>query len=229
MSATETAAERLRLFTEILPKWERRITYVSHLTIQTRTIDIGLLGVEDIENELRMSVWKAVESWDPERGASLSTWIFNAINQGKSLIVESQYHKVPRDENGHPKYPVSIDAEKEIDTEGEEVSFQLEDPFAVDKVTEFAEEEWFRDCCKTIKEVLSSNFEGNVFNMILSGNYDTDQSIADELEVDFAVVSEVRLKAKVAFALLNNIPLEAFTRAKNAEAIAKKLQPLLKV
>jgi len=229
MRLTEEAlAERQRLFTEILPQWEGRIVSVSYFTLQTKPIDRGLLELDDIRNQLRFYVWKAVESWDPERGASLSTWIFNAINQGKSLIVESQYHKVPRDEDGRAQYPLSLETEIETDLDGDFIAgIQIEDPFSVERVTEFIEDDWFQGCCRAIRLALAEGFEKNVFDKILSSEYETDQALADELGVDFALISDVRFKAKIAFSLLNDIPLETFTRAKSAEKVAQTMRTRL--
>jgi len=216
----EDELERRReLFTKVLPNWEARIFNVSQLTLQTKVIDTHI-DIDDICNQLRWAVWQAVLSWQEDRGASLSSWIFQKINQEKGLLIEAQYNKLPRDDNGAPLYPIPIDDPDE----GDSTKTQIEDSTALDKLLTFIESDWFYSAMKKIREALPSNFAKEVFNLILSEEYDSDQAIANKLKVDFARVAEVRHRIKIAFAVLTSIPLESFTQAKNASSIAETMK-----
>ena len=212
--------QRRELFLKVLPEWEGRIFNVSHTTLRTRTIDTKY-DVEDICNQLRWAVYQAVLSWREDKGASLSSWIYRAINNERGLFIESNYNKVQRDTEGNPLYTYSFD--KEVD----DVPFQVADTYAIDNLLEFIDDEWFTSIMNKIRNVLSEGFTQQVFDMILSRKYESDADIAEELEVDFARVSEIRLKIKIAFAILGDIPIESFTTAQNSKTIEKTLRKKL--
>ena len=211
---------RRQLFLRVLPEWEGRIFNVSNNTLQTRTIDTKY-DVEDICNQLRWAVYQAVLSWREDKGATLSTWIYRAINNERGLFIEKNYNKVQRDEEGNPLYNYSLD--KEVD----EMPFQIEDAYSIDSLLSFIDEEWFQDLMIKIRKVLSEGFNQQVFDMIVSRKYESDADIAKELDVDFARVSEIRLKVKIAFAILNDIPIDSFTNAQNSITIERTLRKKL--
>jgi len=216
---------RQELFLNVLPRWERRIQSVSFQTIATKPLP-NYLGTDDLANRLRLAVWHAVVSWDEERGMALDSWIFHCINQGKGLFIEEYYPKVPRSKEGVPILLTSLNAMVDIDDDI--VQAQFEDVAALDKIKELSERESFEVSMQKIRLILPNEFHQTVFDMILSEEYKSDQAIADELKVDFARVCDVRHRMKVAFAVLNNIPISTFTRAQNAARMAEEMKRKLK-
>lgn len=89
-------SDRKKLFEEQLPRWESIISYLAFNLLQTRTIDRGLMGAKDVQQRLRIALWRAVEQYEEDKGAKLNTWITNILKQECSLIVEAHYNKLPR-------------------------------------------------------------------------------------------------------------------------------------
>lgn len=263
----EDLADRRKLFEEILPEWEGIIRSLAFKLLRTRTIDRGLMGVEDIQNQLRATLWTAIDKYQTGRGAELHTWITNLLKQECSLIVEAHYNKVPRgyvtcaicgihrkDLSRHVEdvHEMSVDEYRELysdsrlegiimpllpltvvyDAEApDEEGLDIEDPGAETAFDEVADNEWFRRNTDLIFKVLQKKQSINeklAFAMILSGRYESDREIAEVLDVNFAKVGEVRMKAKIVFAILEDIPIENFTNAQNAKKIAKRMRHLLR-
>lgn len=232
---TVDLSDRRKLFSEVLPEWEGIIASLAYNLLRTRTIDRGLLGVEDIQQELRLVLLQAVEKFEegtPGRDgkeAQLDTWITKLLRQKCSLIVQEHYNKVPRDAEGTARHPIPLITQ--VGEDGELV-FDIEDPTAEEAFAMIAAEDWFRynvSLIYSVLEVRDSIDERRTFAMILSSKYSSDREIAEELGLNFAKVGEVRFKAKLIFALLEHIPIESFTRAQNAESLTKRLRRLIKL
>lgn len=224
-------SDRKKLFEEQLPQWESIISYLAFNLLQTRTIDRGLMGPKDVQQRLRMALWRAVEQYEEGKGAKLNTWITNILKQECSLLVQAHYHKVPRDKEGNPLHLLRLQTVPLWEDEERDKSIVVEDPAAAAAFDMIAETDWFKRDVRLIFKVLrkkKSIDEKKAFAMILSGKYASDREIADLLEVNFAKVGEVRFKAKLVFALLEGIPIETFTNAQNAEKLAKRLRHLLR-
>jgi hypothetical protein len=214
--------QRQKLFLEVLPKWESRIKSVSFQTITAKPLP-SYLDSEDVANRLRLAIWHAVTSWDEEKGMALDSWIFHCIQQGRSLMVEEFYGKIPRTSEGN-RIPISsIDSMVTVEGD-EEVEAQLVDMLAQEQITEFVERESFDEVMVKIRTILPNEFHQKVFDMILSGEYDSDQDIADTLEVDFARIGDVRFRMKIAFAVMSDIPISTFTTAQNAARMASEMK-----
>jgi len=213
--------QRQKLFLEVLPKWEKHIKSLSFQTLATKPIP-SYLETGDIANRLRLAVWHAVVSWDETRGMTLNSWIFSCIRQGRGLLIEEFYSGIPRTPDGNYISISSMDAE--LDLDDGEVETQFADPRALDPIEAIAENESFDEAMWQIRATLPNELHKTIFDMILSEEYDSDQKIANALKIDFARVCDVRLRMKIAFAILHNIPISSFTKAQNARRIESELQ-----
>lgn len=97
IQAEKILAQQQKLFNEELPKWESTIAQLAFNLLNTRAIDKGLLGVDDVRNMLRMVMWNAIKKYNPDRGTALNVWITNLMRQECSLITQAHYNKVPRE------------------------------------------------------------------------------------------------------------------------------------
>lgn len=234
----EDLSDRRKLFEELLPEWEGIIASLAYGLLSTRTIDRGLVGIEDIQNQLRETLWRAIEKYErgrrgakAKKDAELHTWITKLLKQECSLIVEAHYNKVPRDGEGHPMPLQSLRVVYDTDNPDEENVMDVEDPRAEMAFDELADDEWFRKNVSLIFKVLKNKKSINeklAFAMLLSGRYESDREIAEILDVNFAKVGEVRFKAKLVFALIEGIPIDTFTTAQNAEKMAVRMRHLLR-
>lgn len=221
-------SDRRKLFEEELPRWEGIIASLAYKLLTTRAIDRGLLGLDDIQNELRLEMWKAIEKYEEGRGTALNTWITKLLRQRCRLITQAHYNKQPRDAEGRVQIPLPL---HRLQEDGQDWFLDIEDPRAEAAFDVPIEQEWFDQNVDLVFKVLEhkkSIDEPRAFQMILSGGYKTDREIGDILGVNFAKVGEVRFKAKVVFALALGIPTDKFTHAKNAEKIAKRLRTRLR-
>jgi len=229
--------ERQELFTTELPKWEVKIRSMSYQLLNTRTIDRGLLGQEDIENMLRVALVKAIRDFKEGKGMKLSSWILHILKQECSLITENHYNKVPRADDAPEEEDKEEGRKKKKKKEGgtplyleplyrniggEEVALELEDLDAFEKMQEYEEQEAFNRDAKLVYKALKPGFERRCYKLLLTENW-SDNTIAKYLGVNFAKVGEVRFKAALAFAVLRNIPIAEFTNAKNAKRIQRRM------
>jgi len=220
-------SDRAKLFEELLPEWENIIASLAYRLLHTRAIDRGLLEAEDIRNILRLKLWQAIEKYDESRGTKLDSWITGLLRQECSLLTQAHYNKQNRGPDGRVLLHIPLTGTLE-DNEGE--ALDIEDPGALYAFDAVAELEWFRLHTELIFKVLQTKpslDEKRVFEMLLSGQYESDREIADELEVNFAKVGEVRFKAKLVLAIMEQIPLSTVTKAKNVERVAHRLRAAL--
>lgn len=222
-------SDRRKLFEEELPHWENIIASLAFNLLQTRAIDRGLLGMEDIQNSLRAAMWDAIEKYDIERGTKLNTWITKLLKQKCALITQAHYNKQPRDSEGHVL--VLLPLTGSYGNDEEEQFIDVEDPEAQAAFDMVVERQWFSRHTELVRKVLKvgdSLDEQEAFTMILSGEYQSDREIADILKVNFAKVGDVRLKARIVFAILEHIPLRTFTQAHDIEKRAKRIRNILR-
>jgi len=207
---------------EAINQWKGRIRNVAVMTVR-KCID-PIYDVDEIEQRLRIAIWRALEKWDPRGGASQSSWIFGQINQAAALTVEEQYHHY-KDWRGNRVHMLEIDTDLEDDPNGEDIvnGLQIPDPFAIDKITSIEGREEANRLQKQIRSIMREGRELTIYDKLISGEYETDMEIANELEIDFAIVGEVRFKAKITLAILCCIPFEIFTRAKNTRQVAEQV------
>jgi hypothetical protein len=175
-------------------------------------------------------MWRAVETYDSTKEASLDTWINFLLRRECSLIVEDHYNRVPRDGDGDPIPILSLTPSFDPDDD-ESWVLNIEDPCSTYDIEAVEGNEWFKRNAHLIFRVLNKHGaidEVKAFAMILSGKYSSDKEIAKVMHVNWAKVGEVRLKAKLVFALMENIPLSRFTKDKNAEKVFKRIKSRLR-
>lgn len=222
--STEKLHARQLLFEELLPDWEARIFKVAASTLPK--VDQGLMELDDVRQEIRSAVWEAVIAFDPGRGLALKSWIFNIINQASGLIAKLQYHSMPHNQEGHGMQLLPLKAaypEKLGDDERDNYETQAADPDSTERIEiKLLEEE----CTNRIRPAMNDGFEQAVFDMMI-GEKMKGGDIATALGSNPARVSAVRLKIKIAYALINEIPLEEVSNAKNAPSLATRMRFLL--
>lgn len=219
----EQLHERQLLFEELLPDWEARIFKVAAGTLPK--VDQGLMDIEDVRQEIRSAVWEAVIAFDPGRGLALKSWIFSIINQASSQVAKLQYHNMPHNQEGHgmqllplkAAYPGPGDEEQD----GYEKSPSDPDSTALIEIGLLEQE-----CINKIRPAMNEGFEQDVFDMMI-GRKMKGGDIAKALDSNPARVSAVRLKIKIAYALINEIPLAEVSNAKNAPSLATRMKFLL--
>ena len=218
---TITPDELNALVKQKIEQWLPRIFTLASL--YAYRCNDALYDFDEITTRLKIETWLAVTSFDPEQRASIDSWIFHRLRQACSLMIEERYVK------NRDVTMTSTDGSIEIDPEDVPIEgITLEDLHAKRTVEEIAEHEQVTMLSESIKSVMITSFEREVFDLILSYDPDlSDQTIADNYDVDFAKVAEVRLKAKVALAILVGIKFETFTLAKNAEAVARRVATAL--
>lgn len=215
--------DKTALFTEQLPKWEGFIYARAAELLSTRVIDRGLYGVEDIQQTLRIALWQAIEKYDESKHCSLDTWITKLLKQKCSLLVENQYRAVPREVDGTPLYPEAL----YYKTETGEVEREFEDVAAEARFNALIEKDWFKGFLRAVKPMLKQRkgyHEEQIWRLLLTGKYNTSQEIADELGINFAKVGSFRLKLKLIYCMLNDIPVEKATNVKNRDVLFKRLK-----
>jgi len=230
MTNQQHLSDRQELFNEMLPDWEGAIRYLAFRLMQTRTLDRGLIEQVDLQNQLREAMWSAIETYDPKWETKLSTWINFKLKRECSLIVQDHYNKVPRDGEGNPIAILSLTPE--FDPENEDNwALNIEDPHATDGIDLVDGMEWFKRNTELIYKVLKPDGaidEVEAFTMMMSDEYASDKEIARVLNVNWAKVGEVRMKAKIVFSIMEGIPLESFTRDKNAVKVYRRIRHLLR-
>jgi len=217
--SSEMLHERQLLFTELLPKWEYRIFKVAVATLPK--VDRGSMGIEDIQQEIRWALWEAVCKYDPNKGMSMSSWVFKLINQTSSLIAKHQYHKMPHNEEGHAMQLFRFFPETSrtgFDCE-ETLSEYRTDPSSISRIEEGLVQE---ECIKLIRPAMNEGFETDVFDKFIQGY--TGGEIAKEMKATPARVSAVRIKMKVAYVILHGLPLEKASEAQNADDVEKRVR-----
>jgi len=217
------AADKEILFNDQLPKWESFIYSQARRLISTRVIDRGLYGIEDIQQLLRIALWRAIEKYEDNKDCSLTTWIVTLLKQRCSLLVESQYHKVPRNEEGTPLYPEPL----YYSTEKGETIKEFEDKATEVAFTDWLDEEWLNGVIGSFKSILEQRkgyHEEQILRALLSGKYETDTAIADALGINFAQVSAFHVKLKMLYCLLNDLPVEKASGAANRHILFQRLK-----
>jgi len=218
-----TEEERKTLFTEQLPKWERFIYTKAKELISTRVIDRGLYGVEDIQQILRVSLWHAINKYDESENRSLSSWIIGLLKQQCSLLVEKQYNAVPRAEDSSPLFPEPL----YYQTEAGEVAREFKDVSSEDRFEEMINGEWLEKLLAAVKPLLKQRkryHEEEIWTRMLSGMYQSDYEIAEELNINFAKVSAARTKLKLVYCMLTGIPVEKVSKAIDIDILYRQLR-----
>lgn len=212
---------RQLLFEKELPDWEKRILKVAAETYPK--VDQGMMDIPDIQQEIRSAIWEAVLAYDAERGLKIGSWIFSIINQAAGLIAKLQYHNMPHNSEGHGMQllPLKDDA---TDDESETYEVQVFDPDSVGRIEVVAEKD---ECILAIRPALSEGFERTVFDLFMNGY--TGGDIVSELGLNpkrggAARVSSVKLKIKIAYAIIHGIPLSEVSAAKNADDLAGRIR-----
>lgn len=223
--STSMLHERQELYAEVLPKWEDRIY---NLAVDTfPKVDQRLNGVDDLQQELRIALWEAILSFDSSRGVDVATWIYKILKQAPGLIAKLQYHNMPHTPDGHGAQLLALKDDSEVfNNEGESESYgaQLADPDAIGLIEVGLEED---ECKRTIRPALKEGFEQDVFDLFMNGY--TGGEIVRELGLDHnrggdARVSSVRLKIKIAYALIYRIALSDVSSAQNTDYLAGRLR-----
>lgn len=208
----------------ILQQWGGRIVNVAFNT-SLKCID-GMYDFEEIAARLKIAVWLALTKFDPSAGMSLDSWIFGQIQQAAGLIVEEQFHNrdLEHGRKARKATHLSIDTTTSRDDEGNEVdSIQIIDPTTDLKAFAMEDAEEVQRLRDVMKKAMRTEFEFRVFDKIVSGDYNSDQLIADEEGVDFAKVGDVRLRMKIALAIECKIPFPLFSASMGCYAIARQV------
>ena len=198
-------------YEEILQKWEGFIHKVAHTTVTTKPINITI-GEDDICNMLRISIWKAIEQYDESRGMSLSSWIMQNIIQGRALIVESNYTKYQQ----QTKTITLIDEENRL--------LEIEDTITALPDEVLIQLELKNQLMEYSKRLLKER-DYDIACTIIEEKENSDQEIATSLNVDFAIVSDVRLKLKVILCILCDINIVKITSARKAKMLYRAFLP----
>ena len=223
----EKLLERQLLFEELLPDWENRIKKVASLTFPK--VDQRLMGLEDVQQEISSAIWEAVLAYNPDRGMSLKSWVFNIINQAAGLIAKLQYHNMPHNSEGHGMQllPLGTEDVDYIDDEQKSYEVLVFDPDSVGRIEVVPEK---KECINIIRPALKLGFEQDVFDLFMNGY--TGGDIVKELGLNpkkggAARVSSVKLKIKIAYAIVHGISLEEVSKAKNTDDLASHMRHLL--
>jgi len=215
--------------TVILDRWEKYIKHTAR-TISS-ILDHGNMDEDEITSTLREAVWRAYTTWDSTKGTLLSTWTMGCILNERKSILENISRRSPRNLLGHIVPLLYIDANIHLDDDDDDVAFQLEDVLATDKIELPLLKEIYNDCIKGVHRVVDP-LSQKIIRYITSGEYTKDQQIADVLtaehrklpkghlfyldeakggKIDFSKISDVRLKLKMGFAIMFQIPPSDFT------------------
>lgn len=219
--------KRQELFDKVLPNWENRIF---KLAVETYPkVDQRLMGLDDIRQELRIALWEAILSFDSHRNADVPTWVFKILSQATGLIAKLQYHRMPHGKDGHGVQLLPLKNESVVPNDNEQESYEIEAPDldAIGKIEVGVEKE---ECVRAIRPAMRVGFEQDVFDLFMNGY--TGGEIVRELGLNpkrggAARVSSVRLKIKIAYAVIHSIPVESVSSAKNAEYLAGRMKHLL--
>lgn len=219
----EKLQARQLLFEELLPDWESRIKKVAAMTFPK--VDQRLMALEDIQQEISSAIWEAVLAYDPDRGMSIKSWVFNIINQAAGLIAKLQYHNMPHNGEGHGMQLLPL-VDESLGSENESESYEVytQDPDSVGRIESEPEKQ---ECIDFIRPALKVGFEQAVFDLFMKGY--TGGDIVQELGLNpkrggAARVSSVKLKIKIAYAIVHGIALEEVSKAKNTGDLAKQIR-----
>ncbi len=179
------------------------------------------MEIADIQQEIRWAMWEAVCKFDPERGMTITSWIFSIVNQASSQIAKLQYHNMPHNEEGHAMQLLRLFPETDrtgFDCE-ETLSEHRTDPNSIGRI----EANLLRaECIQLVRPAMNPGFETEVFDMFLEGY--TGGEIASAKGATPARVSAVRIKMKVAYVLLYGLPLEKASEAQNVDDLVKRVK-----
>jgi len=220
-----SSEERNQLFEERLPHWEGYIFNLASELRNFRIADKGLFGVEDVQQILRMALWRAISNYDPERGCALDTWIINMLKQQGSLLVQSQFNNIPRNEEAEPLPIESLYVDKG------DVSYtrEIEDvgsTYAFEQIDEDDEREILYESFRAVLKKRTSWDEHEAFEMIISGRYQTATEISQALNTNFANIHALLLKLRVWYCILHHLPIHNYTSAKEADILWTRLMPV---
>jgi len=213
MSVTLNTERNDAQFEAELTKWEGYITKIaSHIL---GSLNRGNSDFDDITNWLRETIWRAYTLYNPDKGTKLTSWIIECITNEKRTIYETLLNQSPKHFISGVLIPiVYIDGTYNLDND-DDVAYQLEDVNACAEVEEPLLREMFHKCVDAIKSIVRPE-DHVIIEDIISNEWTTDMAIATRLGKDFATVSEVRLKLKMGFAIIYEIPPTTFTINRNA-------------
>lgn len=220
----ETLQARQLLFEELLPDWESRIKKVAAMTFPK--VDQRLMALEDIQQEISSAIWEAVLAYDPDKGMSIKSWVFNIINQAAGLIAKLQYHNMPHNNEGHGMQLLPLGDEIVDRADDESKSYEV-NAFDLDSIGRIEVGPEKQECIEFIRPALKPGFEQSVFDLFMQGY--TGGDIVQELGLNpkrggAARVSSVKLKIKIAYALVHGMALEEVSKAKNTGDLAKQIK-----
>ena len=191
-------------FSEELPKWEafifREAVEIYHSIPWDQSADI-----EDIKQELRLALWKAIVRWRDGKGSTLSTWIRFILERNGKLLKQWRHRHSAKDKNGTIIVLTPLYQEMK---DGVIRALEIEDTTNVEE--NVAETEWLEYNLECAKRVLSKEWEREVLAGIIETSRN-DSEIAKELAINSAKVGMVRLKMKLTAALLNGWNIEQVT------------------
>ena len=210
--------ELLVLYNDELPKWERYIySYAYRLITKYKNIIDGSMDVEDICQELRISLWRAVQKYEEIKGSSLSSYIYLLLKRDAVSIIQQQFRAHPKvsAERFYQVIPFSgLEKDDTIDL----LSY-VKDPDAILDQT-IIDRVWFEKEIGLIDQIMQPRrtthkdkragtsetiewHERDILKMLLSGKYKSDSEISRELKINFAKVGEIRAIIRAALCILN--------------------------
>jgi hypothetical protein len=222
----ETISDRQQLYEEILPEWEDLIFKVATKTFPK--VDQGLMELGDIRQEIRQAMWEALLAYDASKGASQGTWLHKIICQSGSLIAKSQYHKMPHNEEKHGMQTLPLKATSSGLPDGDgpkDYEIQLIDPDTTGRVNSIELDILIKECIESIRPVMNAGFEQDAFDLLITGM--SVGMAATALGTRPARVSQVRLKIKIADAILHDGDPGQVSSAKNVPTLAARIKCLL--
>ena len=211
----------------LIHKWTPRMRSLAHTTA-SKCSD-PMFDQAEIEARLTIQIWLSVTSFDPTYGSKLSTWIFGQLSQCCGLIIEGQYNK------RKGVSVLDINASLDDDPDGEDVVGGMQicraDATPPDIIESYEQVDLISGRIKSIMRGREddSSSELYIFNLIMGEESYTDSEIAHMIGCDWAKVGDVRLKCKVAIAILCQINFCNFTKSKQLEKLARRVASALGV
>jgi DNA-directed RNA polymerase specialized sigma24 family protein len=225
--------ELLILYQDELPKWEKYIySYAYRLLSKYRAVIDWSVDIEDITQELRISIWRAVQKYEEIRGSSLSTYIYLLLKNDATTIVQKQYRDHPK-KSKEELYQVIPFSGLEKDDTLNLLSYVKDPDNLIDQT--IIDQVWFDTELSLIDKIMQPRksastktgeqvnwHERDVLRMLVSGNYHSNQDVCHQLgNINHAKVNEVQNIIRAALCLLNGWDITEFMGGKNLEALVK--------
>jgi hypothetical protein len=217
-------------YNELLAKWDIRIKNMSrNLYHHYREIIGYSIDDNDIAQQLRMSLVRAVDKYDNEKG-DIENYINRTLKYECILVLQEQHRDLPKTKEG---------LLYRVDSEDVDILSTIEDLESSNGVEEFELLDYYNYELGIIRQALKQRYfkrqgieyfglnEVEVFDAILSSKYDKDKELSKELNIDWVKVGEVKQMMRVGICLLNNWDVWNFTREVEIIKVVKRFRKRL--